>query len=162
LTTQRRFLLGGAVNAGEADSPPTFHLATAGKTGSFTAKNAEVIKLKSAVYSATNHTVTLTPKKPFTLTKPVQLLVYGTGPSALQDTCGRAISGANKGQPGSNAIAILSRTGTTIDSVPSARARTQPTPVTTMIDALFNQSAPASLTKTIRENLDHALLREPD
>jgi len=51
---------------------PTF-----GKKGSFTAKNAQVIKLKSAPYNPGNNMVTLTPKKPFALTKPVQLLVDG-------------------------------------------------------------------------------------
>ncbi len=33
------------------------------------------------LYTASSNTVALTPKKPFALTKPVQLLVYGTGPT---------------------------------------------------------------------------------
>ena len=101
----------GAVNAGEADSVATYHLATAGKKGSFTAKNAQVIKLKSALYNPATDKVTLTPKKAFTLTKPVQLLVYGMGPTALQDIYGRAIDG------GQNVTVLLSRGGATINAI---------------------------------------------
>ena len=51
--------------------------------GRSAAKNAQVIKLKSANYNPATNTVTLTPKKPFALTKPVQLLVDGVPPSGL-------------------------------------------------------------------------------
>ncbi len=95
----------GELNSAEAAGLRVYRLATAGKHGSFTAKNAGVIKLKTAVYSATNDTVTLTPKKAFTLAKPVQLVVNGTPPSGLQDTLGRLFDG------GSNAVAILSKGG---------------------------------------------------
>ena len=78
LVTQILVNFSGAVNVGEADSLATYRLATAGKKGSFTAKNAPVIKLKSAVYNGSLNTVALTLKKPFALTKPVQVLVYWT------------------------------------------------------------------------------------
>ncbi len=67
------------VNAIEADQVGTYRLATPGKGGSYTAKNAGVIKLKSAVYTDATDTVALTLAKPFAITKPVQVLVYGTG-----------------------------------------------------------------------------------
>ena len=160
LVTQIIVSFSGAVNANEADRPATYGLATAGKKGSFTAKNAQVIKLRSAVYSTTNNTVTMSPKKAFALSKQVQLLVYGTGPSALQDTYGRAISGANNGQPGSNAIAILSRSGVKLNAVSSSiRAHVQANPVSTVVDALLNQNALAGLSKTIRQHLHHGLVR---
>ena len=73
-----------AVNTREADSISNYRLATPGKKNSYTAQNAGIIKLKKAVYTASNNTVALTPKKPFALSKPVQVLVYGTGPTALQ------------------------------------------------------------------------------
>jgi len=57
--------------------------------------------------------VALKPKKPFALTKPVQLLVYGTGTTGLQDSYGRYIDGGN------NATAVLSRHGATITAVAS-------------------------------------------
>ena len=62
--------------------------------------------------SAADDTVTLTPKKAFALTKPVQLVVNGTPPSGLQDTLGRFLDG------GTSAVAILSAKGkVTIDAV---------------------------------------------
>ena len=65
----------------------------------------------------------LTPKKPFALTKPVQLLVNGLAPSGLQDSYGRYIDGDHNGTAGSNAIAILSKKGVTVDAVELVRTR---------------------------------------
>ena len=47
----------------EANSLAIYRLATAGTKGSFTAKNATVIKLASAVSLAAKNTVTLTPTR---------------------------------------------------------------------------------------------------
>ena len=55
----------GAVNPAEADSVGTYRPAMPGKKKSFTAKNATVVKLKSAVFDAGRDEVTLTPKKAF-------------------------------------------------------------------------------------------------
>ena len=94
--------------------------------GSFTAKNAQVIKLKTATYNPAKNTVTLTPKKPFALTRPVQLLVDGVPPSGLQDSLGRLIDGDHNGTAGGNAVALLRRGGATIDAAASVRfAKTQ-------------------------------------
>src|SRR5262249_51377032 len=68
----------GGVTPAQAQNPAEYRLASAGKNGSFTARNARRIKIRSAVYNGTTDTVTLTPKKPFALTKPVQLQVNGT------------------------------------------------------------------------------------
>jgi hypothetical protein len=81
--TEVDVIFSGPVNSLEADSLATYRLATPGKKNSYTTKNAGIIKLKKSVHTASNNTVALTPKKPFTLTKPVQVLVYGTGPTAL-------------------------------------------------------------------------------
>ncbi len=107
----------GAVNAAEANSLATYRLATAGSRGSFTAKNATVIKLASAVYQAAKNTVTLTPTKPFSMAKPVQLQVNGLAPLGLKDSFGRLIDGDDNGQPGGNAVAILSRGGVKINAI---------------------------------------------
>ena len=101
----------GALNVAEADQIGTYRLATPGKKGSYTAKSAGILKLKSARYSETTENVTLTPKKPFPLTKPVQLVVYGSGQTALQDSLGRFIHG------GTNAVALLRRAGVTVTAV---------------------------------------------
>ena len=68
----------GPLNAAQADNLATYRLATANGKGSFTAKNSPVVKLRSAVFNPANDTVTLTPKKAFALTKPVELTINGT------------------------------------------------------------------------------------
>jgi hypothetical protein len=117
LVTQILVSFSGAVNAGEADNLATYRLARAGKKGSFTAKSAQAIKLKSAVYNPATDSVTLTPKKAFALTKPVQLVVDGVPPSRLQDSFGRFIDGDHNDQAGGKAVAILSRGGVALDAV---------------------------------------------
>jgi RHS repeat-associated protein len=111
----------GALNPTEAAGTTIYRLATAGKKGSYTAKNAGVIKIKKAVYTASSDSVALTARKPFTLAKPVQLQITGTPPAGLQDAEGRYIDGADNGTSGSNAIAILSKRGVTIAAVDLAR-----------------------------------------
>ena len=108
LVTQILVTFSGPVDATEAQNTGCYRLAVAGKKGSFTAKNAKVITLKSAALNAANHTVTLTPTKPFKLSKPVQLQVNGLAPSGLQDNVGRLIDGNHDGQPGGDAVAVLS------------------------------------------------------
>ena len=68
----------GPVNAAQADNVATYRLAAANGQGSFTAKNSPVMKLRSAVFNPANDTVTLTPRKAFALTRPVQLTINGT------------------------------------------------------------------------------------
>ena len=128
-----------AVNAAEADNLATYRLATAGKKGSFTAKNAKVIKLKSASYDAADNTVALTPKKAFALTKAVQLEVDGLPPSGLQDSIGRYIDGGHNGTAGGNAVAIISRGGVAIDAKVSGTARRQTVGIEAVVNALFER-----------------------
>ena len=110
----------GPVNAAQADNVATYRLATANGKGSFTAKNSPVMKLRSAVFNPANDTVTLTPKKAFALTKPVQLTINGTAPSGLQDSSGRLIDGDDNGTAGGNAVAVIRRTGVTLNPAPTA------------------------------------------
>jgi probable HAF family extracellular repeat protein len=105
--TQILVTFDGAVSPVDAGNPATYRLATPGKGGSYTAKNAKIIRLKSAMYDPATKTVTLVPKKPFKITKPVQLLIAG-----LHDSQGRLIDGDHDGQPGGNATAILTKTWT--------------------------------------------------
>ena len=65
LVTRIEVFFSGVVNATEAHATGTYRLAYPGKKGSFTAKNAVKIKLKSAVVDAADNMVTLTPKKAF-------------------------------------------------------------------------------------------------
>jgi hypothetical protein len=89
----------------------------AGKKGSFTAKNAKVIIIRSAAFNTANDSVTLTLKKPFKLSKPVQLQVNGLSPSGLEDSIGRLIDGNDDGEPGGDARAVLGRGGAKIGAV---------------------------------------------
>jgi RHS repeat-associated protein len=141
----------GAVNAAEADNVATYRLATAGKKGSYTAKNAKVIPLKSAVYDAADDTVMLIPKKAFALTKNVQLRVNGSPPSGLQDSSGRFIDGDDNGSAGSNAIVILSRRGVDIDAVVSGTTGTQTVGIEAVVDALFELDEMVGVTPALRD-----------
>jgi parallel beta-helix repeat protein len=102
--TEVRLTFSGALDAGLASEIAEYRLTIAGKGGSFTAQGAQAIGLRAAVYSAKNDLVILMPKKPFTLVKPVQLVVYGKSPFGLKDSLGRFIDG------GTNYAALL-RTG---------------------------------------------------
>jgi hypothetical protein len=127
----------GPVNASEADQTTgIYRLATPGKKGWYTAKNA-TINLRSAFYNPSTNPVALTPKKPFALTKPVQVQINGSAPSGLQDSYGRLIDGTHNGTPGGNAIAILGKNGVTVDAVELVRTHSQPTTTAAVIDALL-------------------------
>ena len=121
----------GGLNPTQADSTTNFQLKNPGRRGLSTAKNAKAIKLRSAVYNSATTTVAITPKKPFTLAKPVQLQVSGVPPTGLEDTFGRFIDGNDDGQPGGNAVAVLRNSGVVFSTVsrtliPSARTQTPP------------------------------------
>jgi hypothetical protein len=123
IVTQITINFSGPVNAAEAQNTGVYRLAIAGKRGSFTVKSAKVVKLRSAVYNAATDSVTLTPTRAFALTKPVQLVVEGSG---LHDSEGRPIDGSNNGQSGSNAVALIARNGVTLYSRSPSPARRQP------------------------------------
>ena len=55
----------GAVNVNEAQGLGEYSLVMAGNHGSFTARNAKKIKLRTASYNAATDTVTLIPRKAF-------------------------------------------------------------------------------------------------
>ncbi len=110
----------GGVNATQAQKKSTYRITLAGKGGSFRARNARVIKLRSAVYKATSDMVDLDLKGQVALGEPLQLVVDGVGPSGLHDSDGRLIDGNDDGQPGSNAVASI-RPGDVTDSALAAR-----------------------------------------
>jgi hypothetical protein len=142
LVTEILATFSGAVDAPEAQETGIFRLITPGKHGSFTAKNAGNIKLRSAVYNAASDTVTLTPKKAFSLTKPVELTINGNPPSGLQDTFGRLIDGDDNGTPGGNAAAVLRRSGVVISAIALTQSRGGPTLNTAIVDALLERGEP--------------------
>jgi subtilisin-like proprotein convertase family protein len=104
----------GALNSSEAASKAIYELIMANKKGVFLPAKKNLIKIKSAAYSA--DTVTLTLKTPARLTKAIELIVQGTPPAGLQDAEGRYIDGNDNGMAGSNAVAVISKGGVTIDA----------------------------------------------
>jgi hypothetical protein len=120
----------GPVETALAKRISTYHLATPGNGGSYTATNAGVIKLRSASYNPASDTVALRPRKPFALTKPVQLLVYGSGPHGLKDYYGRYVHG------GTNPVAVISGRGATIKGIVQPLERGKMVARAVVIDAL--------------------------
>ena len=94
-----------------------YKLVIAGNQGSFTARNATVVKVSKAKYFASSSpdTLILIPRTPFVLRKPVELTINGSSPSGLEDAEGRLIDGSQDGQPGGNAVAVLGKNGVTIE-----------------------------------------------
>jgi hypothetical protein len=71
------------------------------------------------------------------------------------------IDGGANGQPGGNAVAILSSGGVKVDAVTSpGTSRRTTEPLSTMVDALLERNSLAGINRTIRRDLDHGLLRE--
>jgi cyclophilin family peptidyl-prolyl cis-trans isomerase len=104
----------GAVNATQAGETQIYRLALPGRKGSYTARNAPIIRLKKAVYNAQSDTVTLQLRTPLALTKKAQLRIDGLPPLGLTDSLGRLIDGDHNGAPGGNAIAYLSQSGVSL------------------------------------------------
>jgi MBG domain (YGX type) len=129
----------GALNAADAQNLGIYRLTSAGKKGSFTAKNSKVITLRSAAYSAASDLVTLTLNKPFKLSKPVQLLIDGQANSGLEDSLGRLIDGNHDGQPGGNAVAVLSRSGVMIDAEDAGRPDQRSIIGSSVVDIVLEQ-----------------------
>ena len=126
LVTQIRIIFSGEVSAMGASEVGVYRLATAGKRGSFAAKNSKTIKIRSAVYDTVHDVVSLTPMKPFSLSKTVQLLIATQPPSGLVDSLGRSING------GSNVIALIGRHGVVCISAVTANPFRMRSPETTV------------------------------
>jgi len=116
MVTQIDVTFSGQVNATGADETGIYHLSYPDRKGSYTARNAVVVKLHSAKYSTATDSVTLTPRKPFALkAQAAQLQIDGTSPSGLQDMVGRYLDGADNGQAGSDAVISISKNGVNIE-----------------------------------------------
>jgi streptogramin lyase len=114
----------GGLNARDAKDTAIYRLTRAGKGGSFTAKGATVLKLRSAVYQAASDLVALTPRKPVSLVRRVQLVVDGVRAGGLHDSAGRLIDGNNDGSPGGDGVVVITRRHVSVSaSVPGRSNR---------------------------------------
>jgi hypothetical protein len=135
-TTQIIVSFSGDVNSAIASALGTYRLATAGKKGSFDAKNAKKIRLRSAAYDTPMHSVKLVLATKLPANKVAQLRINGLAPTGLTDSLGRLIDGDQDALPGGNATAIIRRGLVTLN---------RPTPLiktslrTTAVDLLLER-----------------------
>jgi hypothetical protein len=94
--------------------------------------------------------VTLTPLKPFKVSRSDQLRIDGQPPAGLPDGSGRLIDGDRNGTRGGNAVAVLSRGGTSLEAIRSGTVGGQDAGIMAIVDAPFEQDAPTGLTKARR------------
>jgi hypothetical protein len=106
-------LFSGALDLAQASKVGFYRLKFPGPHGSFNSPFAKIIPLRSAHYEAADDSVTLTPRKPFDLTKVFQLRIDGRRGSGLKDASGRLIDGNNNGKPGGNLEVVLWHPGVT-------------------------------------------------
>ncbi len=95
-----------ALNMTQAQSLAPYQLSMPGKDKKFGTKDDKGVKLGSAAYNATTHTVTLIPKQAFSKNQLQQLRVKS---AFLTDAFGRPIDGNHDGQPGGDYVANLSK-----------------------------------------------------
>jgi hypothetical protein len=103
----------GPLDSGSADSLGNYQLTSAGRGNKFGAKGSKPVALASASYNSASDSVTLIARGKLVLSKPLQLRVSG---SALEDARGRPIDGNGDGQPGGDALAMLTARGATVTS----------------------------------------------
>jgi hypothetical protein len=135
---------GGGVDPSAASNKANYQLIKQGKHRSFIATKAATIPIKSVSYNPSSNTVALIPRKPFALSKPVEVLFQGLTGSVVQTALGRTIVDNRNGQAGGNVIAILSNRGATpaVVAAPAAIATAD------AVDVLLAQSDADGLLHT--------------
>ena len=152
-------IFSGSLNGTQAEEARgIYRLATAGKKGSYTAKNAGIIKIRSVLYTQATNTVVLIPKRPFARVKNVQLEISGVSPSGLHDSIGRLIDGDHNGTAGGDAIAIISKRGATVDAEAAARTSGRIVAISALDALLEDDGIPRSRRPT-RTRRDAGLVR---
>jgi hypothetical protein len=133
----------GALNADAADNPGAYQFAPIIKAkarGKGKHRQPAGIKLGTpvppalAVYNASNHSVTLTPRSKFNPAKTEELTVNA---ALVTDALDRPIDGNAEGQAGGNYVATFGRGGVTVGGLAAVRTREQPAAVPAVIDALL-------------------------
>ncbi len=144
LVTGINLTFSGAVDPSMANDAASYRLIRQGKHGEFSATRRATIKVKSASYDAADGVVTLVPKKPFALSKPVEVLVVGQPPWVLSASRSRLIEGDGGGRPGGEAAAVLSAGGV----APNTDSTTSAPATADAVDALIAQADAEGLART--------------
>jgi RHS repeat-associated protein len=144
----------GALNGDAAGNPGAYQIAPIIKAkarGKGKHRQAPGIKLGTpvpaalAVYNASNHSVTLTPRGKFNLAKPEELTVNA---ALVTDALDRPIDGNANGQPGSNYVATFGRGGVTVGGVAAVRTRERADAVPDAIDFLLGRGELSELRRS--------------
>jgi hypothetical protein len=149
LVTRILVTLSAPVDGNEAQGLSLYHVTAAGKGGSLTARDAKVIKLRSAVYDSAANSVILTPNKPFALTKRVELRVAGTSPMTLELGSGGLISGSATGHSKRIAVTVAPRRGATRGAVALGPPGSHNSADASSVDALLAQDQLSGLTSSL-------------
>jgi hypothetical protein len=116
MVTQLDVTFSGPVNSSQADKTKIYRLVYPNKEGAVPAGNASSFRLRSANYNTATDSLTLTLAKPLALkARALDLVIDGTSPSGLEDIVGRYLDGADDGEPGSDAVVSISRSGVSIE-----------------------------------------------
>ncbi|WP_435016025.1 MBG domain-containing protein [Tundrisphaera sp. TA3] len=117
VTNRKKAITSLAVSFGEDLDPASavdvanYRLATAGRKGSFDARNARTYRIRRVAYDAATRTVTLELARPLKLAGVAQLRVYGAQGRGLRDVLGRLIDGNRDGLAGGDLNLTVRRKG---------------------------------------------------
>jgi hypothetical protein len=92
----------------------------------------------------------LNPTGPSEVSEPALLRINGRPPAGHPDGSRRFLDGADTGTPGSDAVAILSRGGASVEAVATGATGGQNVGITAVVDALFERDAFAGLATVHR------------
>jgi hypothetical protein len=141
----------GALNAKAAGNPNAYQIAplmkVKGKGKRPGTKIGQSVPPASAVYNASNHSVTLTPRGKLNLAKPEELTIDA---ALVTDALGRPLDGKDDGQPGGNYVVTFSRSGVSTGAVISGRTSEQPATVQAAIDALLARGELDEFKRSVR------------
>jgi hypothetical protein len=87
------------------DAPLNSALATDGANYRLISAKGQIIGLRAISYSSATDSVTIIPTAPLGMNQYFQIVVLGTGPTAIRDIAGNILDGAGNGVPGSNYVA---------------------------------------------------------
>jgi hypothetical protein len=100
----------GALDPAQARNLAAYQL-LAGKVKKSHTTFTKPVPLSTAIYDASAHTVTLLPRSKLNLAQPEQLRITG---SMLTDSFGRSLDGNHDGQPGGDAVVVVSKSSVRI------------------------------------------------
>jgi hypothetical protein len=99
-----------ALDPARAVAPANYRLVAAGRDNRFGTADDQIIKMRTPVYDALDHTVTLRPTSLLPIRQRFRLTVLGASSTGVTDTFGNLLDGKNNGHNGTDATRQLSRT----------------------------------------------------